>query len=140
MIRYSTCKPLESLQHLKFSFRFPIMIKSLDTALLQGFPLHAFAVHFTLRTSVRLAHFIPPSLASWYSVFDSRASVVVCLAFSSFRLPAFLFYRSFSLLSLLLVSPFTAILRLCRHECLSTVSFYFQHLLVSLSSSSCVVL
>ena len=64
------------------------MIKSLDTALLQEFPLHAFAVHFTLHTSVRLTHFIPPSFASRYSVFESRVSVVVCLVFilSSARL------------------------------------------------------
>lgn len=57
------------------------MIRSLDTALLEEFPLHAFAVHFTLHTSVRLTHFIPPSFASRYSVFESRASVVVCLGF-----------------------------------------------------------
>ena len=57
-----------------------------------------------------------------------------------FRLPAFLFQENFPLLSLLLVSPFTAILRLCRHECLVTVSFYFQRMLVSLFDSSRVVL
>ena len=99
------------------------MIKSLDTALLQEFPLHAFAVHFTLHTSVRLTHFVPPS-------FVSRASVVVCPPLS-FKITSF--YS-------LLVSPFTAVLCLCRHKCLATVSFYFQHLLMSLSSSYYVVL
>lgn len=60
--------------------------------------------------------------------------------FHPFRLPAFLFWKNFPLLSLLLVCPFPAILRLCRHECLATVSFYFQRMLVSLFASSRVVL
>lgn len=140
MIRYSTCKPLESLQHLEFSFRFPIVIKSLDTALLQEFLLHAFAVHFTLYTSVRLIHFILPPLHPGTVSLDPGPRLLSVWFFHPFRLPAFLFSKNFPLLSLLLVCPFPAILRLCRHECLATVSLYFQRMLVSLFASSRVVL